>query len=206
METLQYAGLLVGAGCTVVHFTIYRTSGTAWVSRSPIGSSAALQTVFQYVEWAGYACCLLALALFLREPPTAQFSHVITTIIIGSVLVAGGLYTLFLSIRELGDNFSPCDNARRPHHVVTTGVYGYVRHPIYSSNLLQVAGLAVVYRSTLLIAYGLVLGALYRLLVANEERGLIQIDDAYREYRQFTGMFIPRAGRCARNMAHNLRK
>ena len=45
--------------------------------------------------------------------------------------------TFFISSKiSLGKNYSPCFDQRTPSSITTDGIYKFVRHPIYSSNIL----------------------------------------------------------------------
>ena len=44
--------------------------------------------------------------------------------------------SLFISSKiALGNNYSPCYDQRKPKNITSSGLYKYVRHPIYSSNI-----------------------------------------------------------------------
>ncbi len=94
-------------------------------------------------------------------------------------------------------------DARRPHdaslvwiekttHLVTTGVFKYIRHPLYSSLLLLAWG--VFFKRLYWIAGGVVLGATAFLLATakiEEAENIRYFGAAYREYMQHSKMFIP---------------
>ena len=69
--------------------------------------------------------------------------------------------------------------------LVTEGVYGYVRHPLYLSNILMALGMALLLNSL----YGLLFSIYYSigfcLIIYFEEKGLIaSYGDQYRAYQQ----------------------
>jgi protein-S-isoprenylcysteine O-methyltransferase Ste14 len=68
--------------------------------------------------------------------------------------------------------------------VVSTGVYGFVRHPMYLGAVLMFVGTPLLLGS----AAGLLLGAAMTLLlafrIAGEERALADELEGYAEYRQ----------------------
>ena len=116
-------------------------------------------------------------------------------LLIGSVVpVVSGVHLL----RTQGEL-----DARRPHdapllwiekttQLVTTGVYKYIRHPLYSSLLLLAWG--VFFKRPYWVAGGVVLGATAALLATakiEEVENMRYFGAAYREYMQHTKMFIP---------------
>jgi len=105
--------------------------------------------------------------------------------------VAGGallLASAFLLFRSFHDNtfLSPLVRIQteRKQRVVTTGVYGFVRHPMYLGALLMFVGTPLLLGS----AIGLVLAAAMTLLlgfrIVGEERLLADELEGYAEYRQ----------------------
>ncbi len=94
-------------------------------------------------------------------------------------------------------------DARRPHdapliwiekttQLVTTGVFKYIRHPLYSSLLLLAWG--VFFKHPSWVAGGVVLGATAFLLATakvEEVENVRYFGAAYRPYMQHTKMFIP---------------
>ena len=49
--------------------------------------------------------------------------------------------SFFISSKiALGNNYSPCYDQRKPKNITSSGLYKYVRHPIYSSNILLLIG------------------------------------------------------------------
>ena len=76
--------------------------------------------------------------------------------------------------------------------LVTTGVFGYIRHPLYSSLLLLAWG--VFFKHPSWLGSGLALGATaFLLATAKVEEGenTRYFGSAYRDYMQHTRLFIP---------------
>jgi protein-S-isoprenylcysteine O-methyltransferase Ste14 len=74
--------------------------------------------------------------------------------------------------------------AERGQRVISTGVYGFVRHPLYLGCLLMLFGAPLLLGSVcgLLIAAVSLVGLVGRIL--GEERTLLNELDGYEEYRQ----------------------
>jgi len=77
--------------------------------------------------------------------------------------------------------------------LVTTGLYGFVRHPQYSGLLLVTIGLLVQWPTIITALMWPVLAfAYYRLAKKEEDDMEREFGDAYRKYRDKVPMFIPR--------------
>jgi protein-S-isoprenylcysteine O-methyltransferase Ste14 len=116
----------------------------------------------------------------------------------GGWFVAGGSIVvlaeaLFVwSMISLGRQYSPCYDSFIPKAIVTRGPYRYVRHPIYTANVLLLLGIALLSGTLLLVPNLLVLGVGYYRSAVQEESYLCANLPKYRGYRQRTGMFLPR--------------
>ncbi len=78
--------------------------------------------------------------------------------------------------------------------IVTSGPFGLVRHPFYSSYILVWLTNSVMFRSPILwITLGYLI-AFYYLSARREERIILESDQAihYRPYQNKVGMFLPR--------------
>lgn len=83
----------------------------------------------------------------------------------------------------------------RPTALVTRGLFGVVRNPVFSGMLLALVGLCLVAPSVWLLAVTLACAVLIRLQVGGEERHLAALHgSAYLEYAAKVGRFIPGLG------------
>lgn len=111
---------------------------------------------------------------------------------LGLVTAAAGLGLFLWSMRCLGKQFSPCNRARRPEKIVSHGPYRWVRHPIYTANLLLLAGLFLLTASAWLLLNFAILNACYQWSARREEQHLRQHFPEYQAYYQRTGRFLPK--------------
>lgn len=115
----------------------------------------------------------------------------------GTLLLSGALWVFWRAHRDLGLNWSPSLEITDRQTLITRGVYGAVRHPMYSSQLLWgLAQLALL--PNWLAGCGGLLSflALYVLRVPREERMMLDhFGDDYRAYCARTGRVLPRLGR-----------
>jgi len=78
-------------------------------------------------------------------------------------------------------------------NVVTTGVFRYIRHPLYLGSILVYLGLVII--SLSLAAFGVwcLIAAFYHFIATYEERLLIaRFGDTYRTYQKQTGRWLPK--------------
>jgi protein-S-isoprenylcysteine O-methyltransferase Ste14 len=107
------------------------------------------------------------------------------------------LYTLGLAVAvlgrvQLGDNWADIEAAQVLQHqsVVATGLYRYIRHPIYAGDLVMLLGLELSLNSWLVLGVGvLVPYVVWR--AVREERMLSARLPGYTEYRAATWRFVP---------------
>jgi protein-S-isoprenylcysteine O-methyltransferase Ste14 len=96
---------------------------------------------------------------------------------------------------ELGKEWSPQLQLRGEHHLVTTGPYARVRHPLYTAMLGWGVGVALVTANWVfvILAAMVVVGIVAR--VPREEQMMIgEFGDEYRVYIKRTGRFLPKWG------------
>jgi protein-S-isoprenylcysteine O-methyltransferase Ste14 len=111
--------------------------------------------------------------------------------IIGAVLGLGGLALGLLSFKALGRNFRVFGAPRRSGTLITTGIYRYIRHPMYIGVILAVGGYVLAFGSLLAIPLWLGVTVFYIVKAVKEERLLTDKFPEYDEYRKKTWKFIP---------------
>jgi protein-S-isoprenylcysteine O-methyltransferase Ste14 len=111
--------------------------------------------------------------------------------LVGAMLVGAGALVVALGLFGLRDSLAavprPVDHGR----LVDTGVYGRVRHPIYSGIILAAVGWVLVTASppALLVALGL--GVFFDLKSRREEAWLLAAYPAYAGYRRRVRKLVP---------------
>lgn len=112
----------------------------------------------------------------------------------GAVIAAAGVMLLAWSELELGRFWSAQLQLRKGHHLVTTGPYASIRHPLYTGLFGYGVGLGLLTASWgfILLSLIIIYGFLNR--VPREEKMLIdKFGDEYRHYMHRTGAFFPRS-------------
>ena len=75
---------------------------------------------------------------------------------IGVAVFALALWIFWIAHRELGRNFSPTLVVREQHSLVTGGIYGYMRHPMYTAFWLWVIAQALLLQNWVVAICGAV--------------------------------------------------
>jgi protein-S-isoprenylcysteine O-methyltransferase Ste14 len=113
---------------------------------------------------------------------------------LGIVLMACALIVFTRAHMDLKSNWSPSLEIFKDHTLVTNGIYGYIRHPMYASQWIWVV-------AQILLLWNWVAGPLdllffipfYILRVRAEEKMMLEaFGDQYREYMKKTGAVIPK--------------
>jgi protein-S-isoprenylcysteine O-methyltransferase Ste14 len=112
---------------------------------------------------------------------------------VGLFLVIVGVGSAFLAKRQLGDSwvYAAVYGVKPKQHLVTTGIYAIVRHPIYVSFAISYIGIELLAGSWLWVAFLFLFIPAY-LQAKKEEKVLIKhFGETYKKYQQTTKMFIP---------------
>lgn len=149
--------------------------------------------------------CLLALITYLVNPAWMAWSAMpvpawarLTGVAVWAIASALLAWTL----RSLGPNLTDTVVTRKVHALVTTGPYRWVRHPFYDSVYLLLVASALIAANWLVLLSGTLVFVLLAVRTATEERNLLaRFGESYRQYRQATGRFLPRAAPASSHVA-----
>ncbi len=93
----------------------------------------------------------------------------------------------------LGKEWSPQLQLREEHHLVTTGPYARIRHPLYTAMLGYGTSLALVTANWVFVALAVAMIAGLFARVPREEQMMIEeFGEQYKAYMQKTGRFFPK--------------
>jgi len=143
------------------------------------------------------AICGFIVPLFYVFTPLLAFAdYRIPTLIglAGVVILALGDWIFWKAHRDLAENWSPTLQIRENHRLITFGIYGRIRHPMYLSIWLLVIAQAMILPNYVAGFSGLLpFATLYFTRIANEERMMAdQFGADYEQYRKVTGRIFPR--------------
>ena len=93
----------------------------------------------------------------------------------------------------LGKEWSPQLQLREEHHLVTTGPYARVRHPLYTAMLGWGASVALVTANWVFIVLAVVaIVGLFARVPREEQMMIEEFGEEYKAYMQRTGRFFPK--------------
>jgi protein-S-isoprenylcysteine O-methyltransferase Ste14 len=142
---------------------------------------------------------LALIALYLIEPLGSEWLYVSLPWqlrLIGVFLCFGGILMLVFTHRALGIYWSTTPQLKEDHSLITTGPYGYIRHPMYTSLYIIFIGLAIVSSFWPLWILVLLITMFFFRIVRIEEHMMIdEFGDEYLSYIERTGRYLPRLRR-----------
>jgi len=117
--------------------------------------------------------------------PTQNFPLASVVIFLGLII---GLLAL---LQNKLDNFNIRPDIKEDGELVTTGIYAFIRHPMYTSVLLLMAGVTILYPFMFEFVLYSVLVVVLIIKLFYEESLWHKEDDAYKEYSKTTKRIIP---------------
>jgi protein-S-isoprenylcysteine O-methyltransferase Ste14 len=146
-------------------------------------------------------CCIrwivvLAAAVMLRPKawsgPAGPAPHSELAAVVSVVLTMIGLAVAIAARRRLAGNWSSGVVLKENHELITSGLYAYVRHPIYSGVLLMALGTALMTGMVSAIVFFLAVAAYIAYKASQEEQLLTKhFPDEYRAYKSRVKALIP---------------
>jgi protein-S-isoprenylcysteine O-methyltransferase Ste14 len=134
---------------------------------------------------------LVLFVLYVIPAPSASFNLPTWLHYLTLALAATGLMVLTLAIVQLNKNLTPFPTPKTSGTLIQTGLYRYVRHPIYSGIIVMAIGFGVFQESTWKLALGILLWVLFYFKSRYEETLLVKQYPDYEAYRMHTSRFFP---------------
>lgn len=101
-----------------------------------------------------------------------------------------GIYWLFNSI---GTGITPTSATRKEHKLVTTGIYRYIRHPLYTFGASMFVSFGMMADNWFIALLGILTFIVMAIRTPKEEANLVEkFGDEYRAYMKRTGRFLPK--------------
>lgn len=113
---------------------------------------------------------------------------------LGTIIFLGSGALFWKTHQDLGRSWTPSLAFRDGYYLITDGIYGYLRHPIYSAHLLWgIAQMLMLHNWIAGYAY-LVVIIPHTLVRIQKQEGIMleKFGDEYRDYMEKTGGLIPR--------------
>lgn len=114
-------------------------------------------------------------------------------VLIGSLILVCGCFVNIKGRFNLGKNWSNQIKIYKDHYFVSSGVYKFVRHPLYASIIWMFFGASLIYANCLAFLSNLVIFIPFMYYRAKQEENLLikEFED-YKNYQIKTGMFFPK--------------
>lgn len=110
----------------------------------------------------------------------------------GAALIVGSGVLAYVANRTLGAAFSPYVDARAADkRIVTAGIYGRIRHPLYTAGFMLTAGAALMLCCVVSWFFTLLCWAAVVVRTLREEHLLKRNMDGYVDYMRRTKRYIP---------------
>jgi protein-S-isoprenylcysteine O-methyltransferase Ste14 len=114
-----------------------------------------------------------------------------TLFVAGLVLLAAGGWLFVAGLRDLGRSLTPLPLPRDTAALVETGIYRWLRHPIYAGLIVAAIGWAVLSASPWALGAALLLLAWLDAKARREEAWLLERYPGYAAYRARTKRILP---------------
>lgn len=115
----------------------------------------------------------------------------LSLIVPGSILFLAGGVIGIAGVIALETNRTPFPKPREGSRLIRSGIYGRIRHPLYTSVISTLLGWALIWQSYPAMLAGLVLIPFFRAKAAREERWLREKFPDYVDYAKRVPGFLP---------------
>jgi protein-S-isoprenylcysteine O-methyltransferase Ste14 len=175
---------------------IMQTAARLWMTRNK-PSSANSRFYHKkreefFVRLSGVAVVLAYLYVFL--PDTEYFDYAVPIPLrwVGAGLMLTGNILFIAAHTALGKQWSAELEIQPGHNLIDTGIYRYIRHPMYTGFIIFGIGLILLSANLYSCAYLPVVAVMIALrLPAEEDMLLEEFGDVYKEYKSHTSALFP---------------
>lgn len=136
---------------------------------------------------------LIGLILFGPQGSPLISSEPLVTILQSCGIAIGLLAFLIMAIAaiNLGTNLTPLPHPKDDSVLIQTGLYRYVRHPIYFGVLLAALAWLLIFPGLYILAYSICLFLFFDIKARREEVWLTERFSSYKEYQARVKKLIP---------------
>ncbi len=149
---------------------------------------------FLWLQLSFFAALLYSAIDFAGAHYTRMFLLEPGVVITGFILFLLSCPIRWKAFKEIGKYFNHRVALYEGHRLVSSGIYGVIRHPLYLGNLLSFLAIPLIFSSwggLLIILFTTIPALIYRIRV-EEEFLLKHFGAEYKEYTDKTGRMIPR--------------
>ena len=138
--------------------------------------------------------CHLLLCLQLIGLTLLPYQNSLSNKLLGIVFIIMATIISYVARRELGNNWAPAAayQIKKDQQLVTSGIYSYIRHPIYLGVVLTFLGVELIVGSYLVLLFMIIVPWVAYIQSKKEEKILIEhFGQQYKEYQKKTFLFLP---------------
>ncbi len=155
--------------------------------------NANFEKIKVFIAWLGM-CFVPFIYIFTDFLNRFEMNIPISIRIICSVGLLANAILFYYVHKELNDNWSAVLEVKEGQKLIKTGVYKYIRHPMYTQSWIWVILQGLVAANSFVLIFGLVTwGFMYFTRIEAEEKMLIEeFGNEYIEYMKNSGRIIPK--------------
>jgi len=190
--TVLAAKIIWGLGCVAYYIIRYPYERRA--RKTPVARRAHRSQERALIAISFVGLFLIPLIyVFTGQPAVAAYEFHPALGWIGTAVLIAAMVVLYRTHRDLGRAWSVTLEIRQGHALITRGIYGRLRHPMYASFWLWALSQALLLPNWVAGLSGLIgFGTLFFSRVGHEERMMLEaFGDDYRAYMARTHRLIP---------------
>lgn len=148
-----------------------------------------MRTKIKDIIYVGIQFLLFAIYLFEVKDLRFNLPDIFDFIMLPFMVT--GIVIIAISILQLNKNLSPFPSPKENSELIITGLYKWIRHPIYSGILLLAFSFALYQNSGFKILISFFMLILFYFKTGYEEKQLSLKFPEYKNYKMNTGRFLP---------------
>lgn len=129
---------------------------------------------------------------YLLNPKVINFDCAPLSNMLGLLLLGIGMVIIAYAIFLLRESLSPFPSPRTDAKLIQTGLYKFIRHPIYTGILCVLLGYALYTCSWFKVIISFSIYILFHFKAKYEEKKLTIFFSEYANYQKTTGRFLPK--------------
>ena len=106
-----------------------------------------------------------------------------------------GAVIISLGIIHLNDSLTPFPTPRKDARLISSGIYKFIRHPIYTGIIITLISYGIYTTSIGRILICVILCVVFYFKSELEEKLLVERFTEYEQYKNITGRFFPKGNR-----------